>query len=60
MRIPPVSKELIEFLKEVYPLRMPTMDETERQIFVRVGQQQVIKNLEKFYAEQEKRNILRG
>ena len=58
MRIPPVTQELIEFLKEIYPIRMPKLTETEREIFVRVGHQEVIRTLEKFYAEQERRNIL--
>ena len=58
MKLPPVSKELIDFLKQIYPLRMPKVDETEREIFVRVGHHEVIRTLEKFHAEQEKRGIL--
>ena len=58
MRIPPVSKELLDFLKEIYPVRMPKIDETEREIFVRVGHQEVIRTLEKFHAQQDKRGIL--
>ena len=58
MRIPPISKELIDFLNELYPMRMPKMDETERQIFVRVGHREVVRTLEKFYADQDKRGIL--
>ncbi len=58
MKIPHVSTELIEFLEQIYPLRSPKMDETERSIFVRVGHQEVIAMLKKHYADQTRRSML--
>ena len=58
MRIPHVPKELLEFLEELYPLRMPRVDETEREIFVRVGHREVLRTLKKFYDEQEQRQLV--
>jgi len=52
MQIPYISRELLTFLEEIYPLRMPTVDETEREIFVRVGHREVIRTLKKFHDEQ--------
>lgn len=57
MRIPHISKELIEFLEETYPLRSPRMDETERSIFARAGHQQVIDTLRKLHEDQVEKSL---
>lgn len=57
MKIPPISKELLAFLDELYPLRSPKMDETERSIFARAGQRQVIETLQKFHKDQVKQSL---
>lgn len=59
MNIPPISKELLEFLDQLYPLKSPKLDETERSIFARAGQRMVIDTLKKFHEDQV-RNSLEG
>ena len=57
MNIPHISKELIEFLDQLYPLKSPKLDETERSIFARAGQRQVIETLKKFHEDQVKQSL---
>jgi len=57
-QLPHVPQELLAYLKKIYPLRMPKVSETEREIFVRVGHHDVIRTLEKLAADQEKRQLL--
>lgn len=57
MLSPPISKELLEFLDKLYPLRSPKMDETERSIFARAGQRQVIDTLRKYHEAQVKASL---
>jgi hypothetical protein len=37
-----ISPELLEALRTAFPLKPPRLDETERQIFMKVGQQSVV------------------
>ena len=48
-KLPPVSKGLMVWLKEVYPDRMPESDITMEELRFRQGQIAVVKTLESIY-----------
>ena len=56
-KLPPVSKELIVWLKEVYPDRMPDNNDTLETIRYKQGQIAVVKTLTSI--EEELNNVLR-
>jgi|DEB0MinimDraft_10_1074344.scaffolds.fasta_scaffold30639_2 S-adenosylmethionine:diacylglycerol 3-amino-3-carboxypropyl transferase len=55
---PIVTKELLEYLLERYPDRVPSVDATDRQIWLSVGQVAVVRHLQSIFEEQND-NILR-
>lgn len=46
-----VTQELLDGLKKVFPLSRPSINETERSIFMKSGQQEVIEFLENQFNE---------
>ena len=58
-KLPPVSKELILWLKGVYPDRMPEIDDDLQTIRLKQGQVAVVKTLESIYKEL-KDNVFRN
>ncbi len=50
---PMLNESLINALDVAFPLTCPKLDDTERQIFVRVGQRKVIDFLRERYREQQ-------
>jgi len=49
---PPVSKVLCDWLEETYPNKVPTIEFTDREVWVAVGVQRVIRFLRKEEARQ--------
>jgi hypothetical protein len=56
---PRISKDLIEFLNVIAPLRNPQVSTSERQVWVDVGRRQIVDQIEQLYADQEK-GLLEG
>lgn len=56
--LPPLSQELIDALEKRFPERCPDPSWTEREIWRRVGQREVVRLLIKELADQSE-NILR-
>ena len=54
---PPISQELITFLDARYPDQVPNPEETDRQIWRRVGNVEVVRFLKRLFEEQNE-NIL--
>lgn len=50
---PPLEKALIDRLEEVFPERCPEENWTERQIWIYVGQRNVVRMLQAIYIEQQ-------
>ena len=46
-----ISEDLLKALREVFPNPLPALDESDRKIFLRVGQQQVIDFLQSQFNE---------
>lgn len=57
-RTPIVTKELLDYLRERYPDRVPSIEETDRQIWQSVGSVGVVRHLQSIFDEQNN-NILR-
>jgi len=51
-RTPQVSRELIEWLEEQFPLKSPDLNQHERAIFYAVGQRSVVDHLAAVFKEQ--------
>lgn len=56
-KAPPISQELITFLDARYPDKSPNPDDTERQIWRKVGNVEVVRFLKRLFEEQNE-NIL--
>ena len=52
---PIVPLALLEKLEDLTPNRVPFIEETEREIFINVGQVQVVKLLRRWYATQNRK-----
>ena len=50
---PHVSKEVLTWLRDVFPNCVPKLDDSERLVWSKVGQQDVIRHLQKLFDEQE-------
>ena len=50
--LPHIPIEIIEYLEQVNPIRLPEVHESERVIFVEVGRQQIINQLRQLYNKQ--------
>lgn len=58
-QFPVIPESLVAALDKSFPLTSPTLLNTERAIFVRVGQRQVIEFLrEQYRQQQEESNVL--
>ena len=55
---PTISKELVQWLDRNFPVVQPKMQDTDREIFYKVGQRSVIDHLQAVFNEQNE-NILR-
>ncbi len=51
---PKVTGVLIKYLEEIYPLKAPSLQSTEREIFFNVGIQEVIEKLKRIHEDQKK------
>ena len=51
-RKPEIPKEIVDWLDQTFPVVSPKLDESERQIFYRVGQRSVVDCLISMFAEQ--------
>lgn len=49
MKVPPVTQELLEFLLEKFPDRLPKKPVSERELAMRIGEQRVIRKLQELY-----------
>lgn len=50
---PPIEKALIDRLEELFPERCPEETWTDRQIWIYVGQRNVVRMLQSIYIEQQ-------
>ena len=50
---PRITKELLEWLDTVYPDRQPSLTDTERVIFWRAGQRELVEHLRNLYTQQQ-------
>lgn len=50
-RFPGFTKEQLEWLEEVFPERSPHITDTDREIWVKVGQVEVVRRLRKEYEQ---------
>ena len=50
---PALSRELVAYLQQVFPNRLPPITTTDRELGALIGQQQVINHLAGVLAEQE-------
>ncbi len=57
MIAPPITQELIDYLSDKFPDQCPRVSFTDRQIWVSVGNADVVKHLRRVKEEQEE-NIL--
>lgn len=53
MVVPRITKELLEYLDTVYPDRQPKLIDTERVIFWRAGQRELVEHLRNLYTQQQ-------
>lgn len=57
---PHVPKELLAWLKFCFPDKAPGRDDTDREVWIKVGQVEVVRHLQRLLDEQEKNtNVLR-
>lgn len=60
-RLPELSLDLITELDKIYPLRLPRLNQSEREIWLEVGQREVVEYLLSLKNKQTKRRrILPG
>jgi len=57
MSLPYVDKELIEWLERIYPDRTPSIEMTDREIWVQRGNVNVVLKLRDLYEEQIKNSL---
>jgi len=57
MSLPYVDKELIEWLEKIYPDRTPSIEMTDREIWVQRGNVNVVLKLRDLYEEQIKNSL---
>ena len=56
-KIPYIAPEIVEWLQKIFPLAPPNETDTDRQIWVSVGVQKIVKKLKQVSDEQQK-NVL--
>jgi hypothetical protein len=57
LRQPQVRKETLDYLKQLFPDRLPELADTDRQIWFNRGAAEVIRHLQHLY-DQQQTNIL--
>lgn len=57
MKIPHVSKELIEYLEKVYKDQVPRITATEREVWRQVGTVDVVRHLRALHEDQVRRDM---
>jgi hypothetical protein len=57
-RLPELSMDLIDELDKIFPLRLPRVNQTEREIWLEVGKREVIEYLISLKNKQVKRRKL--
>ncbi len=57
MSLPYVDKELIEWLEKVFPDRTPTLEMSDREIWIQRGNVNVVLKLRDLYEEQVKNSL---
>lgn len=55
--IPYFTKEQVDFLNRMYPERCPEPKATDREIWMQVGQRQVVRHVNRLYQEQVARSL---
>ena len=55
--VPYFTKEQLDYLNRLYPERCPEPNATDREIWMQVGQRQVVRHIEKQYQNQVERQI---
>lgn len=56
---PPIPKALMERLEELYPNRVPSLKDTDREVWASVGAQAVLTKLRSEFTKQTTNNILK-
>jgi len=54
---PPINKELIETLEEVFPERCPNKSQTDREIWIYSGKRELVRYLKSVYEHQNLDNV---
>lgn len=54
-KLPHITSTLIKYLEETYPLKSPSIEDTERVIFFRAGMREVVDKIKQLYQEQKTR-----
>lgn len=57
MSLPYVDKELVEWLEKVFPDRTPTIEMSDREIWIQRGNVNVVLKLRDLYEEQVKNSL---
>lgn len=61
IKLPPISKDLIDTLETLFPDKCPDINDSDRKIWIDVGQQKIIKFLKhQFKLQQEAAKELTG
>jgi hypothetical protein len=55
---PIISKELVEFLDNLFPNKVPDKSLNDREVWIKVGNVEVVSFLKSLLKEQEEENIL--
>lgn len=54
-----ISNDLVNYLEEVFPDRMPSSKTTERELWVKAGQVEVVRFLRDLKEREEEEDVLR-
>jgi len=60
MKTPFISNELIEFLNQQYPERVPEPSWSERDIWIKVGERRLVRRLIQMHGDQIERGLLKS
>jgi len=55
--IPAIPLDLIQYLSKLYPDQVPNINDSERNIWLKVGQVSVIRKLRQLYEEQNENTL---
>jgi hypothetical protein len=57
--VPYIDKDIVEYLDKMFPNKVPDVSLTDRQIWMKVGNVEVVSFLQRLLKEQEEENILK-